>query len=211
MNHRPIRFLVLDDHPMIGEGLRHALERFPDLTCSGVATSAAGLDAMLAETATDVLLLDIRLKDEDGLNVCRDVVGRYPALRVLVVTSFADAGLVDAALGAGATGLALKSITMDMIPAAVRQVARGEMFLSSELASEALGRRGGSLPRISSVPRAITPREREVVELVARGFTNKEIARLLSISADTVKQHVSRLLKRHGFRRRAQLVALLGP
>lgn len=230
---RPIRFLVLDDHPMVGIGIAEALRAFDDLECVGTTGEPEAAERFIAQGCVDVLLLDVRLGALDGIAVCSDLRARYPETEVLIISSFADAQVLRRALAAGAKGLALKSIALDMMPAAVRQVHRGEIFVASELIlstlaeddapgidigqtmAQPLATRPAAklhiLDQTDQSPARLTPREGQIVALVTRGLGNKEIARELAISPDTVKLHISRMLKRFGFRSRVQLAALCEP
>jgi DNA-binding NarL/FixJ family response regulator len=200
---RDIAICVVDDHPVIAEGIRKVVEATPGIACVGVATNPAELEALLARHKIDVAILDVRLAGANGIDLCASLNQRFPNMRVLMLSSFGDSGVVRRALAAGASGFALKSIALDMLPAAIRQVKAGGIFLSSELVAEAMP----SGPR-SVQESALTPRETEIVQLVAEGKSNKEIARDLGLSSHTVKLHVSRLLKRFDYRRRSQLSGL---
>lgn len=202
---RPISICVVDDHPVIAEGIRKVVEATADIGCAGVATSIAELERLLTEEKVDVMILDVRLADANGIDLCASLRQRYPDMRVLMLSSFSDPSLVRRALSAGASGFAVKSIMLDMLPAAIRQVREGGIFLSSEVVADTIpspqkeGAGGGVLTR----------REREIVQMVAEGKSNKEIARELGLSSHTVKLHVSRMLKRFGYRRRSQLTLLI--
>ena len=202
---RPISICVVDDHPVIAEGIRRVVEATDDIGCAGFATNAAELESLLADERGDVIILDVRLADANGIDLCASLRQRFPDMRVLMLSSFSDPSLVRRALSAGASGFAVKSITLDMLPAAIRQVREGGIFLSSEVVADTMpsfskGDVGGS---------ALTRREREVVQMVAEGKSNKEIARELGLSSHTVKLYVSRMLKRFGYRRRSQLTLLV--
>jgi len=200
----PISICILDDHPLIAEGVRRAVETAGDIICSGVATTPAEFEILLASKPADVALIDVRLGDANGIELCAALRKRYPQMRILILSSMIDPVVVRRALTAGASGFAAKSIRMDMLPAAIRQVHGGSIFLSSELI-------GPSLPLSAEENRSanLTSREREIVLLVASGKGNKEIARDLGLSAHTVKMHVARLLKRFDFRSRSQLATLI--
>jgi DNA-binding NarL/FixJ family response regulator len=201
----PISICILDDHPLIAEGVRRAVETTGDIICSGVATTPAEFERLLAAQPVDVALIDVRLGDASGIDLCAALRKRHPQMRILILSSLTDPVVVRRALAAGASGFAVKSIRMDMLPAAIRQVRDGCVFLSSELI-------GASLPLGGGDARAaeLSPREREIVLMVAGGKGNKEIGRDLGLSAHTVKMHVARLLKRFNFRSRSQLATLAG-
>ena len=201
----PIRICVVDDHPVLAEGIRKVVEVSGDITCLGVSTSAPALEAFLEQQQVDVIILDVRLGSVDGIELCASLRKRHPAVRVLMLSSFSDTGAVRRAFAAGASGYALKSITLDMVPAAIRQVNAGGVFLSPEIMLDNIQIHS----RADLQSRPMTVREAEIVQSIAQGRTNKEIARDLGISSHTVKLHVSRLLKRFKFRSRSQLSHVL--
>lgn len=202
---RPISICVVDDHPVIAEGIRRVVEATDDIGCVGFATNAAELERLLGAQKVDVMILDVRLADANGIELCASLRQRYPDMRVLMLSSFSDPSLVRRALSAGASGFAVKSIMLEMLPAAIRQVSEGGTFLSSEVVADTIP----SPPKGSVGGDMLTRREREVVQMVAEGKSNKEIARELGLSSHTVKLHVSRMLKRFDYRRRSQLTLLI--
>jgi len=200
-----ISICVLDDHPVFAEGIRRVADTCPDISCAGVAATPAELDGLIASSQPDVAILDVRLDGANGIDVCTRLRQRFPAIRVLMLSSMSDPAVARRALAAGASGFAVKSIKMDMLPAAIRMVHEGGIFLSSELIT-------GTLPQLSNaqLDMPLTAREREIAMRIAEGKSNKEIARDLALSSHTVKLHVSRLLKRFNFRSRSQLASLPG-
>lgn len=207
MNGRRIAICVVDDHPVIAEGISKVVEATADIACVGVATSATRLTEILDQSHVDVAILDVRLGNASGIELCAAIRQRHPAMRVLMLSSFGDVAVVRRALAAGASGFAVKSIALDMLPAAIRQVDAGGTFLSPELMAEAMQLQ----PRAEPKGDALTPREREIVQLIAAGKSNKEIAREVGLSSHTVKLHVSRMLKRFNFQSRSQLPNIATP
>jgi DNA-binding NarL/FixJ family response regulator len=200
----PIRFCVIDDHPLIHEGLRLLAARTQDIEFCGGALSGRELDPLLRTAQPDVLLFDVNLEGENSFTLCRRVKDRFPDLQVLMVSAFGDAHLLQRSIRAGASGYALKSAALTELPGAIRRVHEKGTFFSSELSEYlllGLGRSDRSRPDI-------TGRETMIVRLIGQGLTNAEIARELSVSVHTVKFHVSRLLQQYQCRRRAELVKL---
>jgi len=205
------RILIADDQALVRVGLRKILEAEPELTV--VAEAADGEDAVGAarRERPDVVLMDIRMPVLDGIEATRRIVGAQPSARVLILTTFGLDAYVYDALRAGASGFMLKDAPPEEITAAVRIVASGEALLAPAVTRaviEELARRPAAAPPPPSPPALddLTPREREVLELLARGLSNPEICRRLVISEATAKTHVARILQKLGLRDRVQVV-----
>jgi len=205
------RILIADDQALVRVGLRKILEAEPELTV--VAEAADGEDAVGAarRERPDVVLMDIRMPVLDGIEATRRIVGAQPSARVLILTTFGLDAYVYDALRAGASGFMLKDAPPEEIAAAVRIVASGEALLAPAVTRaviEELARRPAAAPPPPSPPALddLTPREREVLELLARGLSNPEICRRLVISEATAKTHVARILQKLGLRDRVQVV-----
>jgi two-component system, NarL family, response regulator DevR len=208
-----IRVGIVDDHCVVRQGLRALLDRQPDLRVIGEAASAPAALAMVAQARPDVVLLDLKLsadRDGDGLRVCAAVTERFGDSRVLVLTTFADEWLILEAIKQGAHGYVLKDVEVTELVRAIRAVHRGESAFDPRSASAVVqwlqgsgvrGRRGPGVPA-----QQITPREREILALVARGLSNSAIGQRLYISGTTVKFHVSNVMQKLGARRRAEAV-----
>jgi DNA-binding NarL/FixJ family response regulator len=194
-----IRVLIVDDHPVVRQGLVALLSVQDDMTVVGEAGDGpAGLS--LAESLSpDVILLDLKLPGLDGIGVLSSLAG--PA-RVLVLTSATEPGWAERAMKAGASGVVYKDIDPDALVRGIRSVHDGNVLLAGR-AAESFRDRGprGSLE-------ALTPREREVLGLIAEGRSNREIARSLNVSEKTVKAHVSSLLGKLGVQDRTQAAVL---
>jgi len=213
-----IRVGIVDDHPVVRQGLRALLDRQPDLRVVGEAASAPAALAMVAQARPDVVLLDLKLsadRDGDGLHVCAAVTERFGRTRVLVLTTFADEWLILDAIKQGAHGYLLKDVEVTELVRAVRAVHRGDSAFDPRSASAVIGWMRGSGTRGSGtrgrrgpgVPvQQITPREREILALLARGLSNSAIGQRLYISGTTVKFHVSNVMQKLGARRRAEAV-----
>lgn len=194
----PIGVAIVDDHPLFRDGLARAVSTAPGLELVGAVPAIAGLDRL--ERPPEVVLLDLHLPGVNGSEgVARVVAAGY---RVLVVTGSEDGEAVVDALGAGAAGYVTKDVEAADLVAAVRVIADGGTYVSPTLAAYLL--RAGRTPD----PLALTARELEVLELVADGDTDREIAALLCISVATVRSHLDRIRNKTGARRRVQLAAL---
>lgn len=185
-----IRVLVVDDHPLVRQGLTAVLAGADDIEVVGaVADGALAADAA-AEGRADIVLMDLSMPGMDGVEATGEVLARCPDARVVVLTSFAEQARVLAALEAGAVGYLLKDAEPEDLVDALREAAAGLAPISPRAALALLPTRGA--PR--SAPRTnLSPREREVLALVAAGLPNKSIARRLEISEKTVKAHLTRI------------------
>jgi two-component system, NarL family, response regulator LiaR len=201
-----IRVLVADDHAVVRQGLRTFLELQEDIEV--VADVADGRQALaaVAEHDPDVVLMDLVMPDVDGVEAIRRIVSERPRIRVIALTSFLDDDKLFPAVRAGAAGYVLKDVEPAELVKAIRTVHAGEGLLHPAVAArlmEEVAAAGGQ-----AAPENLTPREREVVGLIARGQSNKRIALELGISEKTVKTHVSSILGKLGLTDRTQ-VALL--
>jgi len=202
-----VRVAVADDHPVVREGLVAMLETQPDFIVVGqAATGTAALD-VVARAAPDVLLLDLEMPELDGVAVLRQISSPLP--RVIVFTVFDTDERIIAAVEAGAAGYLLKGAPREEVFAAVRAVAAGKSLLAPVAASAVLRRVRGEAVATAAPPSgaALTGRERAVLEQVARGLGNKQIAAALGISERTVKFHVSALFAKLGASTRTEAVA----
>ena len=192
-----IRVLVVDDHPVVRQGLRSFLDVQPDITVVGEAADGAACVAAAEELRPDVILLDLRMPDADGLAALRGLREHENPARVLVITSFTDPAAVAPAVRAGAAGYVYKDIDPPALAAAIRAVHAGHVLLHPDVAGLLAA---GDGPRAA----ALTAREREVLIEIGRGRSNREIARALALSEKTVKAHVSAVLAKLGVPDRTQ-------
>jgi len=202
--------LIADDQALVRVGLRKIFESEGDMTVVGEVGDGADAVAEARRARPDVVLMDIRMPVLDGIEATRRIVGAQPATRVLVLTTFGLDGYVYDALRAGASGFMLKDAPPEEIVAAVRIVASGEALLAPAVTRSVIEEFARQQPAVPSAPpRAVeelTPREKEVLELLVRGLSNPEICERLVISDATVKTHVARILQKLGLRDRIQAV-----
>jgi NarL family two-component system response regulator LiaR len=198
-----IRVLVADDHAVVRQGLRTFLELQEDIEV--VADVADGRQALVAvaEHDPDVVLMDLVLPEVDGVEAIRRIASEWPRIRVIALTSFLDDDKVFPAVRAGAAGYLLKDVEPAELVKAIRTVHAGEGLLHPAVAARLMEEVASSGGR--EAPDSLTPREREVVALIARGLSNKRIALELGISEKTVKTHVSSILGKLGLTDRTQV------
>ncbi|HTL87612.1 MAG TPA: response regulator transcription factor [Acidimicrobiia bacterium] len=195
----PIRVLIVDDHALFRKGLELVLAAEPDLEIVGEASE--GLEAIerAADLQPDVVLMDVRMPGVGGIEATRRIRNAQPATRVVMLTVSEDEEDLFAAVRAGATGYLLKEVSIDEVANAVRAVARGQALVTPSMASKLLGEFNVLSRRIDAqhgaAPR-LTDREVEVLRLVAKGMSNKEIASELVIAENTVKNHVRNILEK---------------
>jgi DNA-binding NarL/FixJ family response regulator len=206
---RPARVLIADDHELARLGLRTMLEPEPDLEVVGEAATGQEAVALSRRLQPDIVLMDIRMPDLDGLAATNLIKRELPGTSILIVTLSEDPDYLLEALRVGAAGFVLKDAGRREVVAAVRQVLNGESPLDPKLAAHLLRRmasasKGGSAGGPAVPVSELTPRELEVLRLVAAGKTNAEIAQELFVSVGTVKVHVERIIDKLGVSDRTQ-------
>jgi DNA-binding NarL/FixJ family response regulator len=195
-----IRVLLADDHALFRRGLRVTLDLEPDIAV--VAESGDGAEAArrAAETLPDVVLMDVRMPRRGGIEACMAIKAAVPSARIVMLTMSDDEGDLYQAIKAGASGYLLKDLPIEEVASSIRSVMTGQSLISPALASKlltefaAMAKRGDAVHQVPS-PR-LTARELEVLRLVARGLNNRDIARELVISENTVKNHVRNILEK---------------
>ena len=211
-----IRVLLVDDHALVRTGFRMVLDSEPDIEVVGEAGDGHQAIHRAARLAPDVVLMDVRMPGMDGIAATRAIVaaggvGNTPAPKVLILTTFDLDEYVFDALTAGASGFLLKDVPPEQLTAGIRAVAGGDALLAPAVTRRLIDEFVQAGPRRATPPRELdelTPRELQVLQLVAQGLSNAEIAAALVVEETTVKTHVSRLLAKLGLRDRVQAVVL---
>ncbi len=198
-----LRILIVDDHEVLRTGTRQVLEASEDIVVVGEADDGNAALAMIDDLMPNVVLIDIRLPDRSGIDVARHLTLTHPGVRVVILSAYDDDEFVRAALEAGATGYLLKTMARDELVAAVRAAAQGTTVLDPILSPRLAGAHSSFGP--SNGPR-LTWREREAVELVAEGLSNKAIAARLGVSVRTVEGHLNHVFTKLGVESRTELV-----
>ena len=197
----PVRVFVVDDHEMIRRGLRDLAGEYGGIEIVGEADRASTALEGIARTGPDVALLDIRLPDQNGVELCREIRSERPGVRCLMFTSYADEDAMVNAIMAGASGYLLKHTTADELVEAIRSVADGHSLLDPE-ATRAL------MARVTHPPAKpdpeLSPQQERVLELIVAGLSNREIAQRLGLAEKTIKNYVSAILDKLGLRSRTQ-------
>lgn len=203
-----IRVFLLDDHELVRRGLTDLLDTESDLDVVGEASSVAEAMVRIPATKPDVALLDVRLPDGSGVEVCRDIRSDMPDVKCLMLTSFSDDEALFDAIMAGASGYVLKEIRGHDLVDAIRQVASGRSLLDPSLVQKVLERlrRGNEDDeRLAS----LSDQERRILELIGEGLTNRQIGEHMHLAEKTVKNYVSSLLAKLGMERRTQAAAFV--
>ncbi len=204
----PIRVYLLDDHDVVREGLTFLLEQQEDIVVVGQSATATEATARIPALRPDVAVLDARLPDGSGIEVCRAVRAVDPTIKALILTSYDDDEALFAAIMAGASGYVLKEIRSSDLVTAVRHVASGRSLIDPAMTATVLDRlRDGGASEPAEL-RSLTPQERRILELVAEGLTNRQIGEQLFLAEKTVKNYVTSILTKLGLERRTQAAVL---
>ena len=203
---RPTRVLLVDDHPMVRRGLRDFLGLFADIEVVGEAGDGLAALELAARVNPDVVVMDLTLPRLDGIEATRELRSRHPDMEVVALTGFVDDDRVIAAIEAGAAGFLLKDAEADDIAAAIRAARAGELYLDPAVAGIVARQLRGPFgpPGDSLDDHNLTPRERDVLALVARGLPNRAIGESLGITERTARTHVSNILAKLGLTSRTQ-------
>ncbi|TFV67300.1 UNVERIFIED_ORG: response regulator transcription factor [Bacillus sp. AZ43] len=203
---RPVRVFLVDDHEVVRRGVAEVLEDDPGITVAGEAGSAAEARARVPAVRPDVLVVDMRLPDGDGADLCRGLCERVPGLRCLVLTSYAEEEALAAARRAGASGFLLKQVRGPALVSAVHAVARGGTLFDAVPAGGPRARAAG--PRGGDRLATLTDQERTVLALIGEGLTNRQIGARMGLAEKTVKNYTSHVLAKLGLERRTQAAIL---
>ena len=205
MDDMAIRVFLLDDHEVVRRGLRELLEAEGDLLVVGEAGTAEEAYGRIPATTPDVAVLDVRLPDGDGVEVCREVRSRHPEIKCLMLTSFADDEALFSAIMAGASGYVLKQVRGTDLVDAVRRVGAGESLLDPTVTARVLERLRH--PEEKDELRMLTDQERRILDHIAEGLTNRQIGEQMYLAEKTVKNYVSNVLSKLGMSRRTEAAA----
>ncbi|RME51603.1 MAG: DNA-binding response regulator [Caldilineae bacterium] len=203
---KPLRILLVDDHEVVRLGLTTLLEDIPGLQIAGEAGSGAEALRLCRQLDPDLVILDIRLPDQSGLEVCRRITGQHPRTQVIILTSYLNEDFIAEAVLAGAAGYVRKQVGNQELLRAIEAVRRGEALLDPQVTVQMLQRlrRAEKLAEAGAF-RALSRREKEVLLLVSQGKSNQEIARTLTLSEKTVRNHITNLLNKLGLNNRVEL------
>jgi DNA-binding NarL/FixJ family response regulator len=207
MDTDPIRVFLLDDHEVVRRGLRDLLEGEGDIEIVGESGTAREATARIPALRPDVAVLDARLPDGSGIDVCRDVRSTDPSIKALILTSYDDDEALFAAIMAGAAGYVLKQIGAGDLVDSVRRVAAGQSLIDPQLMARVLERVRSGPPEHEELA-ALTDQERKILALIAEGMTNRQIGERLFLAEKTVKNYVSSILSKLGLQRRTQAAVL---
>ena len=204
------RVVLVDDQRIVREGLSMLLGLLPGIELVGTAEDGEQAVALVAELSPDVALMDLRMPRVDGVEATRRIRAEHPGTQVIVLTTYADDESIFAALRAGARGYLTKDAGAEEIAQAVHRVQRGEAMLDPAVQARLLEHLDAGAPPLASppaeLPDGLTAREAEVLQLIAEGLSNQEIAGRLHVGEATVKTHINRLFTKTGVRDRAQAV-----
>jgi two-component system response regulator DevR len=203
-----IRLMIVDDHEVVRLGMRAAFELEADIEVVGEASDGEEALAKMGVLDPQVILMDVRMQRMSGIEACREIKSRYPAARIVMITSYSDEQAVFDSIMAGADGYLLKNVSRTELLKALRAVAAGQSLLDPAMSQKAVARMTGMASGHVQAPgEDLTEREREVLALVARGYTNKQIAEVLIVSEKTARNHVSHILEKLGLSRRSEAAA----
>lgn len=211
-NEGTVTVMVVDDHAVVRAGLKTLLELSGRFSVAAEAASAGEAVKSAREVRPQIVIMDVRLKDSSGIEACRAILAENPATKVIMLTSYPDEDAVTASVLAGASGYLLKELNEDALLQALDIVARGGSLLAPELVRQVVARlsnpaaRGKATP---GTPDPLTRQEWDILSLIAEGRTNREIGATLSLSENTVKNYVSRILEKLGLSRRSEAAAFV--
>ncbi|MGW4829448.1 response regulator transcription factor [Amycolatopsis japonica] len=201
------KVFLVDDHEIVRRGLSDLLGSEPDIEISGEAASVSEALTRIPATETDIAVLDVRLPDGTGIELCRELLSTRPDLRCLMLTSYADDEALLTAIMAGASGFVLKQVLGNDLVSAIRTIAEGGSLLDSRTTAALMNRIRREHDRDDPIA-GLSEQERAVFELIGEGLTNREIGERLFLAEKTIKNYVSRILGKLGIQRRTQAAVL---
>ncbi len=199
-----VRVFLLDDHEVVRRGLKELLESDGSIEVVGEAATVAQANARIPAVRPDVAILDARLPDGSGIEVCRQVRSADPSIRAIILTSFDDDDALFAAIMAGAAGYILKQVSGDDLVSAVHKVAQGAALLDPQVTEKVMTRLRQGDQNEPAELKSLSPQERRILDLVAEGLTNRQIGEELFLAEKTVKNYMSSILSKLGLERRTQ-------
>jgi DNA-binding NarL/FixJ family response regulator len=200
----PVKVFIIDDHPMVVEGLNSLLSRLEEIEVIGSVSNAFDAIPFIEENAPDVVLLDINLPEISGIDLCKKIHQRFPSVKILGMSTFSERSYISRMIENGASGYLIKSASGEEIAEAIRTVRQGRIYLS--VAMEHMARPLSVLPG-DALP-SLTKREKEVLQLISEGLTNNQVAEKLFISPLTVDSHRKNLLTKLDVNNTASLIKL---
>jgi two-component system, NarL family, response regulator DevR len=209
MTEGKVAIMLVDDHEVVRMGLRTLLDRRQGFAVVAEAGTVAEAVSAARETHPDVIVMDIRLPDGNGVEACREIRGELPNTRVIMLTSYADDEAVYGSIMAGASGYLLKQTRGQNLAEAIERVARGESLLDPSVTEKVLARMRSLASGEGDELAALSAQEKKILALIAEGKTNKEIAKEVFLSDKTVKNYVSSILSKLNLRRRSEAAAFI--
>ena len=204
---QPIHVLIVDDHPVVRHGLRSLLAGHPDIQVVGEADNGAEVLPLLADHSTDVILLDIQMKGQSGIDIAHRVRRTYPAIKIIILTTFDDESYLHEALEAGVHGFLLKSVSHESLPDAIRAVMRGERLLTPALMTKVVTNYEKLAQEQARREAGLTSEELQILAAIADGASNKDITERFFWSEATVKRRIQEILEKLEVSSRAQAIA----
>lgn len=206
---KPISIMIVDDHEIVREGLKLTLQGESDFRVIGEASNGADLFKLVETSQPDVILLDERMPQERGIDICKILTRHQPDIKIIILTAYAEQeeSIVQAMM-AGAKGFLIKNVEISELKRAIRAVVRGETVLDSQMA-ECVVKKLKEAPNRDYTPFVLTEQQRAIAELVAQGLTNREIAEQIFLSENTIKFHIQNIMRKLEVHNRIALVAKL--
>ncbi len=204
---RTIRILIVDDHPVVRQGLRSLLVGHHDLEIIGEAEDGSEVLPLLSKKPADVILLDIQMKGQSGIEVARRVRAAHPEVKIIILTTYDDESLLREAMEAGVHGYLLKNVSHETLPDSIRAVMKGEKLLSPKLVSSVVDQYQKLAQSQAQKEAGLTSEELQVLSAIAGGASNKDLAEKFFWSEATVKRRVQEIVEKMGVANRTQAIA----